>query len=295
MYKPTTRVEGNLLQELSFAMYLGPRYTRDRSGDFTDSTLSAKLGATALDTLLLLPQDVSGISLENPDAEMEIMLTEITELAMGRKNSRTKVKFGQLHISDETTHPIAELVAVKYTDRGLAARQMQAARAVNKRFGEDVALTPLGFTKSENGNTGYLTRYEHSITTLDNVLWNPSSTEEQRYQAMAFAGLWQSTLHNLGIIHGDSQAKNIAYDSTRSPRYVDLEGAEDIGYRGLDTTTKRLLDIGDLFDKRSMITPTTAEEESIYVDTYLDHQDNTTSKLNGNDIIDTIRSVQEPA
>lgn len=293
--RPTTLVKGDPIQpELSSAYYLGSKYLREPRGDFSDSRLSAKLGSIGVDTLLLLPPDISGVSVDAFSEEPSIRITEIPELSRGRRNSRAKVQFGQLHIADPTTGSIAELVAAKYINRHDATREMNAARAVNNRFGENLAFQPVGFVKSKNGKTGYLSRYEHGVTSLDNILWNPNATESQRFNAMGFAGIWLANLHNHGFIHGDAQAKNMAYDPTFQPRYIDLEGARDMSHGRLDTETKRLLDIADLFNPVFM-PATTPEEDAIFVDAYLDHQTKAPGrkKLTGEDIIDTIASVNE--
>lgn len=293
MYVPTTRVEGTPIhQGLDTVSYLGPRYLREPTGDFSDTRLSAKLGSLTSNALVLLPEDVSHISLDTLPDLPNIRLTEIPELGRGRQNSRTGVKFGQLHISNNTAAPIAELVAAKFIHRLTAPRELNAARALNHRFGQDLAFRPLGFVRHPDGRTGYLSRYEHDVTTLDNVLWNETASETQRCEAMGFAGLWLASLHNHGLIHGDAQAKNIAYDSSRQPRFVDLEGMHDISHGALDTQTTRLLDIANLFDPTYMLS-TSPDEEITFVDSYLEHQDPQRIQLEGEDIVDTIRSTQE--
>lgn len=295
---PSTLVTGRpiLPEGVKNVSYLGPRYLRERGGDFTDTTLSAKLAATGLNALLLLPEEISGISVENIGEEKRVALNEIEQLGTGREKSRTEVRFGQLHISDNRDASTAELVAAKFIHRLTAPRELHASRAINNRFGDQVTFQPIGFVKRADNRVGYLTRYEHSVTTLDNILWNPSSTEEQRLRAMAFAGMWLASLHNHGIVHGDAQAKNIAYDASQKPRYTDLEGATNLAHGTLDTRTKRLLDIHDLFNPTYMIA-TTPEEEVIFTDSYLDHQDKKPDKLTGEEInrhvIDTVASAQE--
>lgn len=293
MHESTTRIEGQPIQAgISYVEYLKSRYLRERQGDFTDTTLSAKIGATASDTLLLLPASISHMVVQSDTGNKQVSLTDIRELGVGREKNRSGVKFGQLHISDDDHAPISELVAVKYTHRLTAPRELHAANTINRRFGDQVTFAPVGFIKSPTGSSGYITKYDHKVTSLDNILWNPTATEQQREHAMGFAGLWMASLHNHDIIHGDAQAKNIAYDASRMPRYVDLEGASDMHYGTLDTTTKRLLDIRDLFNPTYM-PETTPDEEAIFVDSYLSHQNKRPDKLSGEDIIDTVRSAQE--
>lgn len=305
MYKPTSRNEtGQPIQrDISDVSYLGPRYLRQHrrrleggarvyedDENFVDTTLSSKLGSLSTGSLVLLPPDISGISiggLENP----QVTLREVAHLDAGRKHNRSGVKFGQLHISDDTANPVAELVAAKYIHRLTAPRELNAALSINHRFGEDVAFTPIGFIKGEDGKVGYLSRYEHSVITLDNTLWNKTATPAQREEAMGFAGLWLASLHNHGVIHGDAQAKNIARDSSNKPRYVDLEGAHDIHHGKLDSYTTRLLDIRDVFNPMYMKS-TSPDEEAVFIDSYAEHQ-SAKRKIDTEDILDTIRSAQE--
>lgn len=290
MKLPTTRVEGPPIQGIDGVSFLGPRYLRERSGDFSDTTLSAKLGSVAANHLLLLPPSISAIDIDTTSIS-SIALTAVPNLDSGRRNHSNKVEFGQLHI-DSSEHPsVAELVAIKYLHRLRAPSEMHASRVVNNRFGEQLAFAPLGFVKSDDASMGYLTRYEHSVTTLDNVLWH-LEPHEKRLNAMSRAGLWMSALHNHGIIHGDAQAKNIAFGSNNKPRYIDLETATDINHGLFDKETKRLLDIADLYNPRYM-PKTSQEEDEAFIDSYLEYQSDTYGALAGEDIADTIESVKE--
>ena len=207
-------------------------------------------------------------------------------------NNRSGVKFGQLHITGDDNVPTSELVAAKYIHKLTAPREFHAARAINSRFGDDVAFTPIGFVRSSSDKVGYLSRFEQSVTTLDNILWDESSTPNQREWAMGFAGLWLASLHNHGILHGDAQAKNIAYDSASRLRYVDLEGAKEFGVGKLDPQTERLLDIADLFNPKYM-PDSTPDEIAILASAYTDHQDKGKYEVSDADIFDTISSVRE--
>lgn len=288
------RVEGPPIQEgLARVEYLKDRYLRTCEDDFTDTALSAKLGALSVDTLLLVPRKTPPIRTEAGAADYDISLTEIPELGAGREDSRWGVRFGQLHVGSHETIPISELVAVKYVPRTKAVRELNAARVVNERMKKRAAVTPIGFVRRHDAKVGYVSRYEHDVVTLNNVLWNPASTEAQREEALRFAGAWLANLHNHGIIHGDAQAKNIAYDSRRNPRYVDLERATDVSSGFLDPVTNRLLDVRDLFDPKYM-PPTAPDEEILFVDTYLEEQKGYGGVFLGDDdVIDTIRAARE--
>lgn len=290
MDRPPTLITGPVIQHITDCSYLSKRYMRERQGDFSDTTLSAKLGSIAAGHLLLLPREVSEIDVDTDNTDM-IALTEVGQLEKGRTNRSNDIKFGQLYLSS-TLHPSsAELIAAKYLHRLRIPSELNAAAAVNKRFGDRLAFSPIGIVRRGN-DFGYLTRYEHSVMTLDNILWHPDATNEQRLSAMSRAGLWMAALHNHGIIHGDAQAKNIAFDNSNKPRYPDLEKATDINHGLLDTETKRLLDIIDLYNPTYM-PPVSGEETRTFIDTYLDNQTSMYGRLRGQDIADSIRSVNE--
>lgn len=284
-------IPGKPIQIIDSASYLnGAKYLRNIESDFTDSRLALKLGSLAQNELLLLPTDVSDISADLNNARITTSL--LPGMEIGRQNSRSEVKFGQLTITGATQKPLTEQVAAKYTHVVPAVREFFAGRAVDRRFGHKMTYTPLGFA-SNQGKIGALSRYEHNVVSLDNILWSLNATPEQRLGAMAHAGVWLAELHNHGIIHGDAQAKNIAYSSDGEPRYIDLEGAADIHHGSLDNETRRLLDIGNLFDPQTSPTDAEPDEISTFIDYYSKTQSGAYGKLDGLDIMDTIDSMQE--
>lgn len=295
MYTPRTLVEGPSIHPvMSSSEYLNRRYLREPTReDFTDTRLSAKLGSIALDRLVLLPPDISGIDIDTQSQDAAIHLTEIPQLRAGRENNRQQIHFGQLHISSDTYNPTAELVAAKYLHRTTVPRELNAALTVNKRFGADVAFAPVGFVRASSDKIGYLSKYEQSVTTIDNILWNETASQSQRESAIGLAGLWLASLHNHGIMHGDAQAKNIAADAANNLRYVDLEGAQKLSQDNDHAQTQRLLDISDLFNPTYM-PPTSIDEDVLLIDSYLEHQDKKgAGTLDGADMIDTISSAKE--
>ncbi len=297
MYTPSTRIDGAPIQSgLETMSYLGPRYLRERGGDFTDSRLASKLGAISTSHLLLLPEHISGISLEAADQPNmrphDIDLTVIPKLEAGRQNSRHEVQFGQLHIAGDSTHPIAELVATKYLNRVAAPRELHASLEVNRRFGDNMSFQPIGFVRQPNTDKiGYLTRYEHGVLTLDNILWNMESGTQLREEALGFAGLWLASLHNHKIIHGDAQAKNIAYDSSQKLRYIDLEGAQVYDADDPMSRIQRLTDVSDVFNTTYM-PPTTPAENEAFIEAYLEQQTRNPHFVDGTDIKEVIDQAQ---
>lgn len=295
MHTPDSLIEGpELRKPRSLITYIGGRYMRERSGDFSDSTLAGRLGVIGLDTLVLAPAEISGINISDLSDEAAVRFVAIPQLAAGRENSANFVEFGQLHISDDLRNPISELVAVKPLPRARAVREFKAAQAINSRFGDRVSFRQIGFMKDTNLNRDHIdhiTRYEHDVVSLDNVLWDKQSTSAQREHAMGLAGLWLASLHNHGVAHGDAQAKNIAFDSSGKPRFIDLDGASDLNDQELSPHTKRLLDVSDLFNPVYLKNADTDEQLS-FIESYLEHQ-TMRQKLDGGDIQEAISSARE--
>ncbi len=217
-------VDGQPIQQIETVSVLSNKYIRERTGDFSDSRLSAKLASLATGELSVAPHEVSRMTVE---AGSTGKLLEVPDLGRGRQESRRAAQFGQLLLERPQRDIAAELVAVKYTTPRLAAREFAATNTVRSRLGYDAAYEQIGFV-SNGHHIGGISRYRHEVTTLDRVLWNDAATREQRLAAMAFAGVWLGTLHEHGIAHGDAQMKNIAHDSADHPIAVDLESAHDL-------------------------------------------------------------------
>lgn len=224
----SARMEGEPLQKIEAVSCLNPRYLRERSGDFHDSKLAAKLTSLKDSSLVLYPDAFHEIIDECGDITAELI--EKQEFAHSRRESRTEVRFGQLLFSSPSHGEAAELVSVKYTTPRLAAKESAASRAINRNsylspFSPAAFLT-LGFLK-RGDQVGYITRYKHNVITLDNVLWNDEEplTEERVVKALGKAARWMADLHSQGITHGDAQSKNIAITASSQPHYPDLEDA----------------------------------------------------------------------
>lgn len=267
----------------------GDKYLRTRSGDFTDSRLMAKLGSLAENHLVLLPPEVSSIDLKGN--KHRIKLKEKKGLEKGRQNSVHNVQFGQLVIESDAGHPITEQVAVKYMHPTRTVREFGASRELNNRFGKNLSFTPLGFIKDDEGKIGYISRYEHNVISLDNILWNPYATQEKRLGALAFAGAWMATLHDKDLLHHDAQAKNIAFSSMYNPRYPDLETMTDMNHGSLDSVTKRLLDVSYLFNRETNPYQSDLDEITTFVHAYGRVQGQK-DPLDEIDMIDVIEDAQ---
>lgn len=261
----TIEIPGEPIQAISSVAELSTKYVRERTGDFTDSKLSAKLGSLSASQLLIMPPDVSHIRIETNTTNAR--LTQAPELGRTRHESRTEVAFGQLVILQSQRESIAEVAAVKYTSPVLAAREFAATRAVHKRIGEKYAYEPVGFLANETrSKIGYISRYRHEITTLDRVFWNEDATDQQRLASAGRVGAWLAVLHDNGFAHGDAQAKNVAFDSANNPVYPDLETLESLSTTIERSTQQKLGDIDDFvrYQDRKLST----EEFDLFTESY---------------------------
>lgn len=264
------RISGEPIQDIDWVSSLKPKYMRERTGDFSDSRLANKLGSLSVKIFVAVPEVLDGID------HKEIETVDIVcmpELGKGRHESRTGVAFGQLVIERTHNHlkPISELVAAKYTNPNLAAREFAANRVFAKRLGEKSVYVPLGFMKDTNRpssyNTALVTRYQHEATTLDSVFWNENASSEERLAHAALAGVWLGRLHDASLAHGDAQAKNIAFGSDNEPHYPDLETASDLVGLGRSLPSVQLSDIDDFLKFQEK--PINDEEFAMFAEGYL--------------------------
>jgi hypothetical protein len=253
-----------VLQAIDSTAELSSKYVRERTGDFSDSRLSGKLGSLAANQLNLLPANLSKVSL---DEASTATLYEVPKLGLGRQESRAGVQFGQLVVERPHDDVATELVAVKYLPPHLAAREFAATNVVRSRLGVTAAYEPIGFIADAKRRVGSISRYRHEVVTLDRVMWNEAATREQRLAGMAFAGTWLATLHDSGIAHGDAQAKNVAHDSANNPVMIDLETARELDDDRDASKRSMLSDIGDYL--RYQPTQPTNEEYMAFVGSYL--------------------------
>ncbi len=262
-------VSGGSIQDIHNVTTLRESYVCERNGNFSDSRLAAEVGSLSVGTLMLLPAKISRVDTTGMRSP-SVYLNEMRDLSGGRKCSRTEVKFGQMSIVDSAARPLIDFVAAKYMHRANVAREFAASCAINQRFGERVSFQPIGFLKDANGRSGLLTRYEHGVVTLDNILWNRAATSEQRKSAISQAAIWMAQLHDHGIIHGDAQPKNIAYDSSGRSRYVDLESAYECTSGGLSPEINKLFDVTDF--TQSVEAQFNPEELMLFIDQYMNAQ-----------------------
>jgi hypothetical protein len=159
------------------------------------------------------------------------------DMRFAREASRNQVGFGQLVVADPDHRARVEYIAMKpYETPQHAANEFGAMSAVNAlaRQGKlSPSLQPLGFyRRPEDGSVAMMTRYEHSVLTLDNLFWDPNfaPSERQMRAALGHCALSLGELHYNGIAHVDAQVKNIAADN-QGNRYVDLEDSREFALR----------------------------------------------------------------
>ena len=201
---------------------------------FSDSHLAGKLHSLGADQLLLrgLVHAPEGASLR-----------AVEDLAVGWRESVNAVDFGQLLTWGQGMLPYQELVAVKYLPIGRTVHELKAMATLQQRGGR--TFEPVGLLKNSDNNVGTLTQFSDTITTLDNILWQPGVGDEQRESAAAMAGRSLGELHGvMGVTHGDAQPKNVAYDSkTGDIIHMDLDGAYAHNYRGVEVWSRMRDDV----------------------------------------------------
>ncbi len=234
------RISGEEMQPIEVVSTLNSRHSNPEryATSFAAPRLKSKLGSLQPDELCVVSGEFSAIDINDTTTASLVDLGD--EFARARGQSRTEVRFAQLVLEDEIVGQKAALVAVKYTDPALAAREFAAMSAVNALIhhsNTQSSFRPIGFlnnaVQSERLRrpvVGLVTDYEHEVLTLDRVFWDREIIAEPQVvgHALGRAATWMATLHAAGIAHGDAQPKNIAEGNTQTPRYVDLEGAVNL-------------------------------------------------------------------
>jgi len=213
---------------------------------FASPAIRQELNSLEAGNFLLLPQEFCTVAPQFAEGHINID----PDKGRSREESRNQIKFGQLIINDSISRERVEYVAIKpLTTPNRAAHELGAMLTVNalaKQGKLSPALRPLGFYRLPDGDNrvALLTKYEHSVLTLDNLFWDPNydPSEVQTRAALGHCAVSLGELHSVGIVHSDAQVKNIAADN-RGVRYVDLEGAQKISQPSgrIDSFTARRL------------------------------------------------------
>lgn len=212
----------------------------------------------------------------------DIYLTGVDQLAMGRERSQHGVQFGQLVIEGGDNSKTSELVAVKYQTPEKAAHEYLTAQYIDKQLGRSATFQTIGFVKHPNErHVGLVSRYDHSVVSLDNTLYDPESTPESVTAAAVIAAKYLATMHGdaLQLVHGDAQPKNIAVDSQKNPFFVDLESTRNVRMNALGNVVpipqmNKFMDISDFVgvahDGNSW--KLSLDTADAFVETYMTHQ-----------------------
>ena len=168
--------------------------------------------------------DVSRTSLE------AFFITD-ENLSKGRYESAHGVMFGQLLLSSREDQAKTAIVAVKPLEvDSVAIHEFAVSDYLNgfgKRSRPKLAFTPLGFWRDTDGTIMLLTEYEHGVQSYDGLFWKGDETDmsfERIEKAIARCVFGLGMIHNLGLVHRDTQVKNMATDN-KGVRFIDLESS----------------------------------------------------------------------
>lgn len=151
-------------------------------------------------------------------------------LRLGRENSRRKVFFGNLELDWFSHSGIHETVqvAVKPADAASLRRTMHECAMYQRLEGSDIpSLEVLGILVASEHDVSdrkqpkhfLMTRFQPSITTMDNLNWAELATEE-KWQNLEPALDTLIMLHGNLLFHGDIEFKNIATGDIKGQRVV---------------------------------------------------------------------------
>ena len=176
-----------------------------------------------------------------PQGTARASFTPKDEFGLGRDIGKHPIEFGQMILNGPGVHELPELVAIKTLDSIEQLKHEWAiSQYLNGVFEDQFALLPLGIHRNEDGNFSIITVYEHGIQTGDQTFWADYGTEPEALRpenirktfAMGILGL--GMFHGARVIHGDAEAKNLAFDRS-GPRAVDLEDAAIIPHADMDS------------------------------------------------------------
>lgn len=166
-----------------------------------------------------------------PEKGLQATFIEREDFRYEREESRHQVLFGQLILNGPGIHELPDFIAVKpFDDRRELYNEWAANSYLNSVFDEQRAFLPLGVMKDKHGDMSMLTLYENGVKTADTVFWADKEAQPEALRAAVIENTAVACMYSLGLlhgarlIHGDAQAKNLAWDS-RQPRFVDLESS----------------------------------------------------------------------
>lgn len=188
---------------------------------------SVGIGATVLDSRFL-----PGLSEHTSISQFN----EISEHGLTREECGHELLFGQLLIraADDAEQSVHVAVKPFNTPQAAAHEYAVASRLSSGAEAGLTTFTPLGIYRlPDTKQWGLITKYDHSVRSLDTILWNPNLiTDEQKVsKALARSAISAVNLWERGWTHGDLQAKNVAWDITQPlgrTVIIDVEEAQKI-------------------------------------------------------------------
>jgi tRNA A-37 threonylcarbamoyl transferase component Bud32 len=166
-----------------------------------------------------------------PDHGVTASFIEQEDFSYGRQDSRHQVRFGQMILNGQGVHESPDFVAVKpFDDKKELYTEWAANNYLNSVFDDQRAFMSLGVMRDKHGGMNMISLYEHGVKTADTVFWADKESEPEALRAKVIENTAITCMYSLGLmhgvrlVHGDAQAKNLAWDN-RQPRFVDLEGA----------------------------------------------------------------------
>lgn len=183
-------------------------------------TLKHQLASMENDQMLLLS------SRPHNEISSHVEITPTPERQDGRFSS-FGVHFADLELTDLDQHNpsvITQPVAIKpHESIRQAVRELQISRFLNQH--KRRTFNVIGFMKNGGDNTvSTITEFEQGVVSFDNILLNErrKNSPEQIKWALGCAASTLKFLHLNGVVHGDFQVRNTAFDVSLQPRIIDI-------------------------------------------------------------------------
>lgn len=219
-----------------------PRLTNPYSGE-PPIQLLAEVGDIAPREFRLDRQFTPGIS----DLALQAELVRVAEHGKTREESRHNVLFGQLLLKGEDEGEHSLHVAVKPFDNEEEAAYEYAVSSYIADGGIPNCETyrPLGMMRTPKGSPAIITHYRHSVRSMDGIFWTDLIHEPLIVdKALGRAAMAMAHLHTAGWVHGDPEAKNMAWDVLKPHDrsfLIDLEDAKAVDHLDTDEQDARKL------------------------------------------------------
>lgn len=212
--------------------------TNDEQGRFKHPSVEAFCNSTTPSQILFEEDILTELTNKGESTVSTIHFHKNEFWAIGREDSVHQVQFGNLEVEaglNTATIPVA--VKPFYGMRRLLVNELGAMLKAPELTAVE-SFKPVGVVRTAGG-FALLTHFEGEVVSFDNFSWNrdmaaPLVEEIDTLSLLQKAALSLARLHSNGIIHNDSQVKNIAVatenaldtrHATRTLRLIDLEEA----------------------------------------------------------------------